>query len=157
MTYNHTYTHSGQVRVCECVGLTQLGLFLAGMWSVLLELEWDGLHTSSRQLRLQVFDSRHRLGLWSAGEHYEAVFSCPYHLRWCALQVPIYGKVLRACVHARTHICVRACVCDCEWLVCASMCVCVARRRVYVHEPVFVRVRFCFRLLSLSVTRSLCQ
>jgi hypothetical protein len=36
MTYNlrhiHTYTHSSQVRVNECVALTQLDLFLAGMW-----------------------------------------------------------------------------------------------------------------------------
>ena len=37
-----------------------------------------------------------------------------------------------------------------EWLVCASMCVCVLRRRVHVCEPVFVRV-------DLVSTCSLCQ
>ena len=115
-----TYTHSGQVRVCECVALTQLGPFLAGMWWSLCLRRFLKRHFA--------FDSRDRQGLWSAGEHCEAVCSCPYHLRGCALQLLIHSKkVPRACVHARTRICVRACVCLlCVARVCKHVCVCVS-------------------------------
>ena len=99
------YTHLGQVRVYECMALTQLGPSLA-------DLCWD-----ARVLRrvldfllhqLRVFQ-RYSLAMWSAGKHCEAD-SEPYHLLGCGRQGLFFSEVPHTCINAMTRIFGRVCV-----------------------------------------------
>jgi hypothetical protein len=62
--------------------------------------------------------------MWSAGEHFEAVSSCPYHLRGCALQGTIYLQVPRGRVSVFVNVCDSVCE-SVFHFVCDSACVCV--------------------------------
>ncbi len=139
--------------MCECVALTKLGPFLAGMW-------W--LPCLRRFLKRHfAFDSRDRQGLWSAGEHCEAVCSCPYHLRGCAQQLLVHLQVSHACMHARTRICGCECVCGCLYLcVCVCVFVCVKMIKNYAHATLylsaFVRVSVCVMMMWMYTHEMSC-